>query len=108
MSCLTLIFFGGTAFDGFEVLRFSMVGSEFLPLLVIRVYSWINHLYKGRKVGMQAAATPNKTSHVRQYQLGILSPCCNRQQKHPAGRKGFPTSGIIGHVLIVEDCPNQR
>ena len=36
---------------------------------VKRVYSWRSHLYKGRKVGKQAATTPNKTSHSHQYSI---------------------------------------
>lgn len=63
------------AFDGFEEPRWLVIGFEDLLALVNRVYSWTSHLYKGRKVGMQAATTPNKTSHVRQYQFGMLSPC---------------------------------
>ena len=51
-----------------------MIGLEDLLPLVNRAYPWTSHLYKGRKVGMQAATTPNKTSHVRQYQFGMLSP----------------------------------
>lgn len=51
-----------------------VVGFDDLLPLVNRVYSSTIHLYNGRKVGMQAATTPNKTSHVRQYQFGMLSP----------------------------------
>ena len=51
-----------------------MVGFDDLLPLVKREYSSQSHLYKGRNVGMQAATTPNKTSQVRQYQFGMLSP----------------------------------
>ena len=56
--------------DGFGALQWLVVVLVGLLPFVKRVYSWRSHLYKGRKVSMQAATTPNKTSHVRQYHFG--------------------------------------
>ena len=78
-----------------------------LLLFIKRVYSWRSHLYKGHRVGMQAATTPNKTSHVRQYQFGMLSPfqmLANMASSPSAFRS--PTSRVTGYVLIVENCPD--
>lgn len=56
----------------------SVVGFDALRALVRRVYVWRSHLDDGRRVGMEAAMRPQRTSHVRQYQFGMLSSFVER------------------------------
>ena len=101
---------GGGGLDGFGGLHGSVVGFEGLLLFVKRVYSSRSHLYKGRRVGMQAATTPNKTSHVRRYQFGRLSPFWRRQLGgiFPICLQRGHTSWVVCYILIVEDGPDER
>ena len=57
---------------------------------------------------MHAAMTPNKISHVRQYQLGILNPfcCISGSVTSKAFRDLMSTARIVCHVLIVEHRPD--
>ena len=56
---------------------------------------------------MQAATMPNKASHVRQYQFGMLSPfqMLANMASFPSAFRS-PISRVIGYVLIVENCPD--
>lgn len=101
---------GGVGFDGFRGFQCPVVGFDESLLVVKRLYSWTNHLYRGRNVGMQAVATPNKTSHVRQYQFGMLSHFCKCQSNtiFSICPQRDRTSRVIGEILIIENCPNER